>query len=311
MRHPHKLPLIVLPAFIAIATALAAMNVTAARERPAGGRVEGAVVEQGRGGRGDGPAAPPRKRLLAWADTRNGVAQHESVSHALAVIERLGYDSGQWDTQIRTDSNIIATTPLRTDGSRASGGPSLSNVDAIFFMGHREVPIDENQRLELLEFVRSGHGFVAAHVGLTAFESWPEFRDLIGARFAGHPVVGPGTIVNERPDFAATRHLPPTFGFTDEFYLPRDYKRDEIDVLLRLDLTGVAGNALPADGDYPLAWARMYGKGRVFFGSFAHAAATWDIRDVQQMYFEAIRWALGLTDAALEPHPMRGGPAAR
>jgi hypothetical protein len=33
---------------------------------------------QGRGGRG-GPQAPARKRVLAWADTRNGIAQHESL----------------------------------------------------------------------------------------------------------------------------------------------------------------------------------------------------------------------------------------
>ena len=61
-----------------------------------------------------------------------------------------------------------------------------------------------------------------------------------------------------------------------------------------------------ADGDYPLAWAKMYGKGRVFFGSFAHDNATWDNRDVQQMYFEALRWALRLTDADPQPHPLRG-----
>ena len=45
--------------------------------------------------------------MLAWADTRNGIAQHDSVSHALAVIERLGYESGVYDTFIRTDSNIV------------------------------------------------------------------------------------------------------------------------------------------------------------------------------------------------------------
>src|SRR5262249_54309631 len=28
------------------------------------------------------PPKPAPKRLLAWADTRNGIAQHESVSHA-------------------------------------------------------------------------------------------------------------------------------------------------------------------------------------------------------------------------------------
>jgi type 1 glutamine amidotransferase len=42
----------------------------------------------------------------------------------------------------------------------------------------------------------------------------------------------------------------------------------------------------------------------VFYGSFAHASETWDQRGVQQMYFEAIRWALGLTDATPSPHAM-------
>ena len=126
--------------------------------------------DQGRGGRG---GAAARKRVLAWADTRNGQAQHESVSHALAVIERLGYQSGLWDTFIRTDSNIISKTPKKTDGTAASGGPNLNNVDAIFFMGHRDVPLDAGQKEELLSFVRDGKGFVAAHVALTAFDSWP------------------------------------------------------------------------------------------------------------------------------------------
>ena len=260
---------------------------------------------QGRGGRG-GPQAPARKRVLAWADTRNGIAQHESVGHALAVIERLGYETGMWDTFIRTDSNIIATAPKKTDGSAASGGPSLSNVDAIFFMGHREVPLDDSQKSELLQFVRDGHGFVAAHVGLTALESWPEFGELIGARFDGHPIVGAGSVVNEDPSFPATKHFPARFDFNDEFYQPKDYSRDKIHVLLRLDLANVAAN--PAlhrpDHDYPLAWAKTYGKGRVFYGSFAHAPNTWDSRDVQQMYFEAIRWSLGLSDGELKPHPM-------
>src|SRR5579872_6448952 len=108
---------------------------------PQGGRAQG--QPGGRGGRGR-PAG--RKVVLAWADTRNGIAQHDSVSHALATIERLGYESGLWDTYIRTDSNIASYHPLMTTGQPASGGPSLNNVDAIFFMGHRDVPIDDKQR---------------------------------------------------------------------------------------------------------------------------------------------------------------------
>ncbi len=282
----------------------------AAPQPPAGRGAAGpAAGAPARGQRGRGPgagrAAGARKRVLAWADTRNGVAQHESVGHALATIERLGYESGMWDTYIRTDSNIISKTPKKTDGSPASGGPSLDNVDAIFFEGHREVPIDAEQKEELLQFVREGHGFVAAHVALTAFASWPEFGDLIGARFDGHPITGPGVVINEDPNFPATKHFPSAFPFNDEFYQPSQFSRDTLDVLLRLDVKPGDPRAHP-DADYPLAWAKMYGKGRVFYSSFAHASATWDIRDVQQMYFEAMRWALGLTDAQPTPHPMRG-----
>src|SRR5689334_1304483 len=80
----------------------------------------------GRQGRGGGRGVRTRKTVLAWADTRNGQAQHESVGHAMSVIEQLGYESGLWDTYIRTDSNIISKTPMKTDGTPASGGPNLT-----------------------------------------------------------------------------------------------------------------------------------------------------------------------------------------
>jgi type 1 glutamine amidotransferase len=172
-------------------------------------------------------------------------------------------------------------------------------------MGHREVPIDAAQKEDLLSFVRDGKGFVAAHIALTAFDSWPEFLDLIGARFDGHPITGAGTVINERPDFPAAKHFAASFPFSDEFYQPKDHSREKIDVMLRLDLSKVPANqSLHLSGDYPLAWAKTYGKGRVFYGSFAHSSETWDNKDIQQMYFEAIKWSLGLSDAELKPHPM-------
>src|SRR6187402_3944433 len=128
------------------------------QQPPAGGQAA-AGQPAGQQGRGGGRGAQPRvrKALLAWADTRNGQAQHAFTSHALAIVERLGYESGLWDTFIRTDSNIVANTAFKTDGTPASGGPSLSNVDGIFFLGHREIEMKPQQREELLAFVRSGH----------------------------------------------------------------------------------------------------------------------------------------------------------
>lgn len=269
---------------------------------------QGRGQNQGRGGRG-GPARPRmRKAVLAWADTRNGIAQHDSTSHALSVIERLGYESGVYDTFIRTDSNIVANQPQMTTGAPASGGPNLTNVDAVFFLGHREIALEPQQRADLMAFVRdSGKGFVAAHTALTAFDSWPEFGDLLGARYDDHPWnTASGTIVNEDPAFPATKHFPETFAFTDEFYQPKAFSRDKLRVLLRLDLSKMPANPQlrRTDGDFPLAWAKNYGKGRVFYSSLGHAAETWDNRDVALMYFEAIKWALGLTVGDATPRPM-------
>lgn len=277
-----------------------------------GGRAAGqpGVGRQGGGrqGAGRGSQQRPRKALLAWADTRNGQAQHAFTSHALAIVERLGYDSGLWDTFIRTDSHIIYNTALKTDGTTASGGPSLSNVDGIFFLGHREIELNAQQKKELLAFVESGKGFVAAHTGLTAFDSWPEFGEMLGAKYGGHLYTGPGQVINEQPNHPIVKHWGSTFNYNDEFYRPNGLSRDKVDVLLRFNPTSAPSSGLPADGDFPLVWTKNYGQGRVFYSSLSHGTEAWDIRNLQLMMFEAIRWSLGLTDAPVMPHAKRDPP---
>jgi type 1 glutamine amidotransferase len=181
-----------------------------------------------------------------------------------------------YDTYIRTDSAIVAREPLKTDGTPASGGPSLESVDAIFFMGHREIDLTATQKADLIRFVRDeGKGFVGAHVATTAFASWPEFGEMIGARYDDHPwnVVKAGVIV-EDPSFPAMKHFPATFKMTDEMYQHKDFSRDKLRVLMRLDpstLDLTNKNVRRKDLDFPEAWAKMYGKGRVFYSALGHA----------------------------------------
>ena len=297
---------------LAVAAAFPASNprATAARQEGAAppGREQADQPSNGGrqgGGRGRGAQPRSRKALLAWADTRNGQAQHAFTSHALAIVERLGYDSGLWDTYIRTDSHIISNQARKTDGTPASGGPSLSTVDGIFFLGHRDVPIDEQQKSELLAFVRSGKGFVAAHTGLTAFESWREFGEMLGATYGGHLFTGPGRMINEQPAHPIVRHWGNVADYTDEFYRAKGLSREKVDVLLRFQPAPGSDPSLPADGDFPLVWTRTYGQGRVVYSSLSHSTEAWDIRNVQIMMFEAIRWSLGLSDAPVEPHAKR------
>jgi len=72
---------------------------------------------------------------------------------------------------------------------------------------------------------------------------------------------------------------------------------------------GVQGeNGIPGmrpDHDFAIAWAKSYGKGRVFYSSLGHTRAAWQDPDVRKMYLEAIKWAVHLTDGSTETHPKR------
>jgi uncharacterized protein len=50
------------------------------------------------------------------------------------------------------------------------------------------------------------------------------------------------------------------------------------------------------DGDFPAAWSKRYGSGRVFYSILGHAAEDWDNPLLQQIYFQAIRWSLRLVE---------------
>lgn len=271
--------------------------------------------QAGARGRGVGArgAAPARKRVLAWADSRNGRAQHEYVSYALAQLQRLGRESGAYTVIIRTDSDIISFTPKMTDGvTPASGGPSLCNIDAILFAGHRNVPLSAEQKRDLVSALRDrGIGFVSLFIGMLPNTDWPEMHNILGAGNAASdvhdPFGGASTFINERPDSPFTRHLPKVWDLTNgAVYHPDAYSRANIDVLLRKDLSRLAPVAdyTRTDGDYPVAWTKMYGKARVFVSTIGNSEALWDNADLLKMYDEAIKWSLGMTQYDVRPHPL-------
>lgn len=237
-------------------------------------------------------AAQPRKRVLAWADTLTGY-QHDSISHALAVMERLGRESGAFEMYLRTDSQWITRQPIPEPARHTH---NLNDFDAIFYYGTGD-NLNAQQKKDLLAFVHDdGKGFVGAHTGDDAFFEWPEFVDLIGAWFDQHPWgVFDAPVIVEDPSFPAMKPFPKRFTVRDEIYQHKNFSRDKIHVLASLDaskLDYTKPNIHRADHDFPVAWTKTYGKGRVFYSTFGHAAETWDDPRVQQMYLEAVKWVL-------------------
>jgi uncharacterized protein len=230
---------------------------------------------------------PGRKNLLAWIDSRSAME-----SHAAAVIERLGHDSGSYDTYIRADA---AGAPDRSE---------LQAFDGIFFLGSRGDELTPQQQADLLAFVRDGKGFVGGHAATDGFPSWVEFGEMLGGRLERHPWGKTDTIlVIEDPTFPGMQGLPRLLATHDETYEIRDLSRRDVDVLIRLDVSHLdPTKAKRQDGDFPMAWAKPYGKGRVYVNSLGHEIDAWDNPAFQKMYFEAMKWILGLTDTRIATH---------
>lgn len=272
---------------------------------------QGAPPQGQRAGSRRAPEKPTRKQLLVWCDTTGGGAYHESVSHAMAAIEKMGRDTGLFDAYLRTDSQLITKQKIsvHADGRDWPVTKTLDYFDAIFFCGLREIPLTDQQFADLLSFVRDdGKGFVAAHTAITAFVSRPEFAKMLGSAYDNHPWNQvEGRIIVEDQEFPAVKHFPPTFTFREEMYQVKDFSRENARVLLRLDPTSVDmknPNVHRTDNDFPQAWAKSYGSGRVFVCAFGHDTATWDRPDIQQMWLEAIKWSLRMTEADITPRPL-------
>ncbi|MGI8743614.1 MAG: ThuA domain-containing protein [Bryobacteraceae bacterium] len=244
---------------------------------------------------------PKRKKLLAIGEVKG--YQHDSVSHALATIERLGRKSGIFDTYIRTDTELITKQKLA-----AGNAKNLDYFDAVLFYTTGELDMNDQQKKDLLAFVHDdGKGFVGAHSAIDTFYTWLEYGDMTGGYFDEHPWgVFDAPVIVEDPNFPAMKAFPPEFTIHDEIYQAKDFSRDKVRVLARLDASKLDltnKKVKRTDQDFAVAWARQYGKGRVFYSTFGHTETSWDRPDVQTMYLEAIKWAMGLTQADVTPRP--------
>lgn len=252
------------------------------------------------------PPPAPKKHVLVFAQT-NGF-EHDSVPDAMGTVWKLGNDTGLWDTYLRTD-----TEPL-TKGKMHPNGKNLTYFDALVFASTTgELNLTDEQKKDMLSFVHDdGKGFVGIHAALDTNYKWPEYGEMIGGWFNEHPW---GTfwapIVREDADFPATRHFPKEFMKRDEIYQPKEWSRDKVNVLLRLDERKLDLNnprVHRTDKDFAVAWSKMYGKGRVFYSTLGHTNESWNDPDIQKMYFEAIKWVLGLTEGSTKSHPKTPAP---
>ena len=132
---------------------------------------------------------------------------------------------------------------------------------------------------------------------------------MIGAVFSQHPWGPKETVLIkvEDPDHALAKGVfeANAFKFNDEIYEFREpYDRNRLHVILSLDLaqSDKPNRSLRrTDGDYPIAWTRSHGQGRVFYCSLGHATSIFAEPKILEFWLRGIQFAAGDIDAVTAP----------
>ena len=183
-----------------------------------------------------------------------------------------------------------------TQDCAALAPEKLAGYAAVVFYTTGELPVPPEHRDGLLAYVRRGGGFVGIHPATDTFYKYPAWVDFLGGWFDGHPWHEKVGVLTVRPDHPAAKGLDSRFEFVDEIYQFRNFRPEALHVVLRLDPQSVEiGKGKRSDRDYALAWAKPFGRGRVFYTALGHRPEVWrDARFLNHLG-GGLDWAAGRT----------------
>lgn len=248
--------------FVTLTTALAALAADAGSARPGAG-----------------------KKILFYSEScgfRHSVVARPltgELSHAEKVFKKIATEAG-YEVFLSQSFHDVRNEK------------QLARYDAVVFYTSGDPPFDRDG---LRKWVQDGHAFVGIHAATDTWKGDKAFIKFIGGSFKTH---GAGdkkvTIKVEDPDHPATRMLGDEWVIADEIYHFNDFSRDNVHVLLSIDTakTELEPQRMTAGGDYPVAWTRAEGDGRVFYTSLGHREDVWTNPVYQKHLLAGIAWAL-------------------
>jgi uncharacterized protein len=261
------------------------------------------------------PAARKKLLFLTYAD----FYKHTSLGPAEKAVTELGKQGG-FDVTTLEGYKVDAG---KIDLSFLTAG-YLAQFDGLMLMTNGNLPLTDEQKRALLDFVRNGKGFIGVHCAALTFYNYPEFGEMLGGYYRRsikqHKIF---VLKVEDPNHPATKMLGPGWPLDDEMYqfgtapwdashpqdnvdvlfgnhIPLGFSRDRVHVLLSVDTEHTDLHdvrEVTKGGDYPQAWCRNYGKGRSFYTALGHRDDIWSNDPVFRAHvLGGIRWALRLED---------------
>lgn len=234
-------------------------------------------------------STPPPKRVLVY--TVSAGFEHDVVKRAKpdepSLVERTLVELGK---QRKWFECVLSRDAA--DFTREK----LANFDLVFFYTTGELPFTAENQRALFDFVKDGKAFAGAHSATDTFYRVPEYGEMIGAYFDGHPWHENVRVLVDDREHPSTRHLGAGFEIVDEIYqMKAPYERAKLHVLLHLDPDALdlkKPGINRTDRDFANAWTKDFGKGRVFYTAFGHRPEVWADERFSKHLEGGFAWAM-------------------
>ena len=137
--------------------------------------------------------------------------EHSYLPDAEVALKKLGQENG-WRVNTTHRCELITAENLET-------------LDMLIFATTGNLAFDDSQKQALLDFVRGGKAFFGIHNATDTCYDWPEYGEMLGGYFAGHPWHQEVNVIVEDTDHPATRMLGDSFKLVDEIYTFKNFLR--------------------------------------------------------------------------------------
>jgi type 1 glutamine amidotransferase len=179
-------------------------------------------------------------------------------------------------------------------------------------------PMTVEGKKKLLQAIADGKGFVGFHSATDSFHSKGPSNEnqtevdpyiaMIGGEFIVHDAQQNATIRAASPNFPGVKEFGESASMKEEWYTLKNFAKD-LHVILIEDNEGMEGDCYQRP-PFPMTWARMHNKGRVFYTSFGHRDDIWTNPKVQGIIAGGLAWAMRNVNVDVTPNIDKVTPKA-
>jgi type 1 glutamine amidotransferase len=185
-----------------------------------------------------------------------GRRQHHGYREQALYLSGALENTGRFEVTIGEEAAVLET-------------PSIRKYDMLIVLADRRDPefkFSAGQQQAIFDFVRSGRGYISIHAADNAAADWlPTWKEMLGGVFShvglpdGKTRKGSYTVKVVDTASPITQGLK-DFQLKDELYYHMQMMPD-VQALLTVEFQGT---------NWPVAWTRQFGAGRVFHTNLGH-----------------------------------------